>query len=195
MTSNNEELVKQLEIEARKKLEQVAKLLSMKDAGKLHQELDNRIFLSNESFLREVKNISLIAVTAAPFSLALLLSGLNIEKTYLVIAFVFFMIDVLFLNIGVWYLNSQFRKSTASQKLEAISIDVETSKILDEKKENAERFDSLYELIQAESRLGKKKMMEPYSQDKILNSLRNCGLLFLSVAITFLILSVILSIF
>lgn len=193
--SSKEEIIKQTEEEISAKFKQISELLSKNDTEKLHRELDNRVILLNESFLKEVKNISLITVTAAPFSLTLLLSGLNIEKAFLVAAFVLMMFNALFLNIGVWYLNSQFRRSTASQKLEAISIDVEKSKVLDEKKENTDRFNALYELMQSESRLMRKKMLEPYKQERVLIFLRDSGLIILSVAIVFLILSVASAIF
>ena len=123
-----------IEIKIQDKFKPLSDLLSNLDFSELNSELDRRISLSNNSFLGEVKGLSLIAVTAAPFSLTLLLSGLEIEKTFLVALFTVLMANVLFLNIGVWYLNSKFKKSTASQRLEVLSMEVETSKALDKKK-------------------------------------------------------------
>lgn len=193
--TTEEDTIKQLEIKLSNSLNEASQLVSKKDLDKLNSEIDKRISLFNDSFLEEVKNFSLISVTAAPFSLTLLLSGLEIEKTFLVIAFVFLMVNVLCLNIGVWYLNSHFRKSTFSQKLESIIMDSSVSTLHDEKVENSKRLDALTELVESEDRLVQKKTMEPYNQAKILSLLRDLGIILLSVGIIFLVLSVVWSIF
>ena len=185
------EQAKQLEKKIQGKLKQLLAFLTNLDFSKLNSKLDRRISLSNNSFLGEVKSLSLIAVTAAPFSLALLLSGLEIEKTFLVASFTVLMANVLFLNIGVWYLNSKFKKSTASQRLEVLSMEAEASNALDEKKNTSARLDAVYELSQCENRLEQKKMFEPYKQEKTLSFLRDGGLILLSIGLILMILSVV----
>ena len=128
--ASKEEIIKQLDEEISSKRKQISDSVSKENLEKINSELDQRIFLANNSFLKEVRSLSLISVTAAPFSLTLLLSGLEIEKTLLVVAFVFLIMDVLFLNIGVWYLNSQFKRSTMSQKLEGIIMSSNTEVVL-----------------------------------------------------------------
>ncbi len=188
--STKEEIIKELQEEIDNNLKEISKILAGKDLSVLNAQLDNRISLSNNSFLEEVKNLSLITVTAAPFSLTLLLSGLEIEKTFLVASFILLMMNVLFLNVGVWYLNSRFRTSTGSQILEAITLEMETSNVLDTSKDSTVRLNSLNELMQGEIRLNKKKRFEPYGQEKILKFLRDWGLILLSVGIILIALSV-----
>ncbi len=189
--STKEETIKQLQSEIDTGLKEISDTLSKRDLNTLNAEIDNRLILSNNSFLEEIKNLSLVTVTAAPFSLTLLLSGLEIEKTFLVTSFGLLMVNVIFLNIGVWYLNSRFRISTASQKLEAISIDMETQNVLDANKDSTTRLNSLYGLMQSETRLNRKKTFEPYDQEKTLRLFRDWGLIFLSVGILLIVLSVV----
>ncbi|PIW75012.1 MAG: hypothetical protein CO002_04450 [Candidatus Portnoybacteria bacterium CG_4_8_14_3_um_filter_44_10] len=192
--ASKEEIIKQLDEEISSKRKQISDSVSKENLEKINSELDQRIFLANNSFLKEVRSLSLISVTAAPFSLTLLLSGLEIEKTLLVVAFVFLIMDVLFLNIGVWYLNSQFKRSTMSQKLEGIIMSSNTTSVLDEKMDNDKWFTALYELRKSEMRLNKKKAMEPYSQMKMLDFFRDCGVMMLGAGLIILIVSVVWSI-
>ena len=192
--ASKEEIIKQLDEEISSKRKQISDSVSKENLEKINSELDQRIFLTNNSFLKEVRSLSLISVTAAPFSLTLLLSGLEIEKTLLVVAFVFLIMDVLFLNIGVWYLNSQFKRSTMSQKLEGIIMSSNTTSVLDEKMDNDKWFTALYELRKSEKRLNKKKAMEPYSQMKMLDFFRDCGVMMLGAGLIILIVSVVWSI-
>lgn len=187
--TTKDETIRQLQSEVDSSLKEISADLSKIDLGYL-SELDNRIVLSNNSFLEEIKALSLITVTAAPFSLTLLLSGLNIEKTFLAVSFAILMVNVVFLNVGVWYLNNRFRTSTASQKLEAISIELEKSNILDEKKDSTSRLNSLSELMKSETRLNEKKFLEPYEQEKVLKLFRDWGLIFFSVGIILVVVSV-----
>ncbi|PIS17096.1 MAG: hypothetical protein COT61_00425, partial [Candidatus Portnoybacteria bacterium CG09_land_8_20_14_0_10_44_13] len=92
--ASKEEIIKQLDEEISSKRKQISDSVSKENLEKINSELDQRIFLANNSFLKEVRSLSLISVTAAPFSLTLLLSGLEIEKTLLVVAFVFLIMDV-----------------------------------------------------------------------------------------------------
>lgn len=188
--TTKEETIKQLQAEVDSSLKEISNTLSQRDLSALNAEIDNRLIQSNNSFLEEIKNISLITVTAAPFSLTLLLSGLGIEKTFLVTSFGLLMLNVLFLNIGVWYVNNRFRVSTASQKLEAISMEIETSNVLDANKDSTKRLNSLFELMRSETRLNRKKIFEPYEQEKVLKFFRDWGLVSLSVGIILIVLSV-----
>lgn len=193
--TEEEDKIKQLEAELSANLDQASKSNSEENLYKLNSEIDYRVSLLNNSFLKEIKNLSLISVTAAPFSLTLLLSGLEIEKTFLVTAFVFLMLNVLFLNLGVWYLNSHFRKATYSQKFEIIMMDSNASILRDKKIDNNKRLDALVELVKSKDQLIQKKSLEPYNQEKILSFLRNLGVVLLSEGIIFLVLSVVWAIY
>ncbi len=189
--STKDETIKQLQAEVDGNLKEISDALYKRDLRGLNAEIDKRLISSNSSFLGEIKNLSLITVTAAPFSLTLLLSGLEIQETFLVTSFGFLMANVIFLNIGVWYLNNRFRTSTASQKLEAISMEVETQNVLDANKDSASRLNALYELMQSETRLNAKKTFEPYQQEKILRFFRDWGLIFLCVGVILIVISVV----
>jgi hypothetical protein len=188
--SHKVQLTNRYEQELEALLNDAAESVSEINLIELRSELDNRVALSNDSFLNEVKNLSLISVTAAPFSLTLLLSGLEIEKTFLVIAFLFLMANVLFINVGLWYLNAEFRKLTGAQRLEEIQISLSGENIRNRRLDASSRLDSLNNLIESQDRLKNKKIAEPDNQEKILGSLRDWGLVLLSEGILFLILSV-----
>ncbi len=188
--SIKEDTIRQLQTEVDNNLKEISDSLSKVDLSPLNTEIDNRLIQSNTSFLEEIKSLSLVTVTAAPFSLTLLLSGLNIEKTFLVASFSLLMLNVTFLNIGVWYINNRFRTSTASQKLEAISMEMETSSVLNVSKDSTARLNALVELMHSQARLKRKKTFEPYEQEKILKLFKDWGLVFLSVGILLIVLSV-----
>ncbi|PIS17087.1 MAG: hypothetical protein COT61_00485 [Candidatus Portnoybacteria bacterium CG09_land_8_20_14_0_10_44_13] len=81
-----------------------------------------------------------------------------------------------------------------SQKLEGIIMSSNTTSVLDEKMDNDKWFTALYELRKSEMRLNKKKAMEPYSQMKMLDFFRDCGVMMLGAGLIILIVSVVWSI-
>jgi hypothetical protein len=104
------------------------------------------------------------------------------------------MLNVLILNIGVWYVNNEFLRSTSSQKLENIIMDMSASDIADKLLETNKRLNSLFNFFKSESKLHSKRKLEPYIQIKIVDKIRFLGIVLLSLAIIFLITSILLPI-
>lgn len=187
-----EETIQRLDSEIKNRLEEFRGLPD--NVNILSSALDQRISSNVELFLKEIKDISLISVTAAPFSLTILLSNLNISVELLDISFVIFMLNVLFLNIGVWYVNNEFLRSTSSQKLENIVMDMSASDVNNNLLETNKRVNSLFDYFKSESKLESKKKLEPYKQIQIVDKIRFLGIILLSLAIITLITSVVLPI-
>ncbi|OGG65667.1 hypothetical protein A3D71_01295 [Candidatus Kaiserbacteria bacterium RIFCSPHIGHO2_02_FULL_55_20] len=189
----DDEPIKDLETVLLRQLRESKELVKSMDWNSFQQNLDRRVAQVNDSFLKEVANISLISVTAAPFSLTLLLSGLEIEKTLLVAAFGLLMVNVLFLNVGLWHLNSIFKRETGSQTLDFLEMESNATDISNENLDTGKRVEALANLVKIQSRLYYRQKTEPLNQGKTLIFFREWGLVLLSVAIILIIESVVLA--
>lgn len=186
---DNEELQK-LNSEIEKRLQDFRNLEKFAQADE--QLIDKRMAEHIELFLKEIRNNSLISVTAAPFSLLILQTNLQIHTGLLIGSFILFMINALILNIGYWYYNNEFFRSTASQKLENLIMGTSAMQINDASKDNKKRLNSLFDFFQSQSKLETKRKLEPYTHINTVDKIRFIGIAILSSAILFLIASIVL---
>lgn len=188
--ADNEAQLKDLDLEIKKRLSEFSNL--KEDVNILSSTLDQRMFSNIELFLKEIKDISVISVTAAPFSLTILLSNFKINTTLLVFSFVIFMLNVLILNIGIWYINNEFLRSTSSQKLENMLMDISANDINNNSLETNKRTEALFKFFESENKINTKRKLEPYKYINIVDKIRFLGIIMLNLAIILLTTSIIL---
>lgn len=184
----NEEHLKETEQKIKEMFNEFKSLPEI--AKSFNLSISKKMVSNIELLMKEIKNISLISATAAPFSLTILTSQLDINKNFLFISFAFFIVNVLILNVGIWYINGDYLALTRSQMLEGISMTITADKVTDTSLSTEDRMDALFDFYHSELQLESKKMQEPHYFVKIIDNLRFFGIICLTLALIFLIGSV-----